>query len=425
MAITLVDRFKNSWNAFLSREPTITDYTSSYGYGYRPDQPKFSRGNKQSIVSSIYNQISVDAAAIKIVHSRVDNNGKYLKTIDSGLNYCLTQEANIDQSGRDFIQDVVMSMLDEGVVAIVPVDTDRNPNDGTCDIRSLRVGKITAWYPDKVRVKVYNDRIGEYKEILLPKTTVAICTNPFYAVMNEPNSTLQRLIRKTNMLDRMDEQTASGKLDMIIQLPYVIKTPERKKEAEKRRKEIEDQLNGSKYGIAYADGTEKIVQLNRSLENNLLDQVEKLTNRLYNQLGLSEAIFNGTADEAAQLNYYNRTLEPILATIADNISRKFLSKTARKQRQAITFYRDPFRLVPVEKLADISDRLTRNEILSSNEVRGIIGYKPSDDPRADELRNKNIAESAGSGTAPNIDNPMMENHYTDDYYEPINYANGP
>lgn len=422
MALSLSERFKNSWNAFLSREPTTVRYDSGYSYGYRPDMPKFTGGNRQSIVSSIYNQIAVDVAAIRIVHSRVDVNGKFLEEIDSGLNRCLTEEANIDQAGREFIQDVVMSMLDEGVVAIVPVDTDSNPANGSFDIKTLRTGKIVGWYPEKVRVKVYNDRRGIYQEIMLNKRSVAIVTNPFYSVMNEPNSTMKRLIHKMNLLDAVDEQASSGKLDLIIQLPYTIRTPEKRREAMKRKREIEDQLYNSKYGIAYADGTEKVIQLNRSVENNLLEQVKYLTTMLYNQLGLSEAIFNGTADEATMLNYYNRTLEPILATIADAMKRTFLSRTARTQHQSISYYRDPFKLVPVEKLAEISDKLTRNEILSSNEVRGIIGYKPSDDPRADELKNKNIADTAGSGQAPDINIPNKTDEYADDYFDPEGWS---
>lgn len=413
---TLIDRFKSSWNAFRSREPTET-YSYEFTYNSRPDRPRFSGGNRQSIVASVYNLIANDVAALDIRHSRIDINGQYTETINSGLNYCLNEEANIDQTGREFIQDVVISMLDEGVVAIVPVDATNNAfTSGQYDIKTLRTAKVLQWYPNKVRVKIYDDRVGVYKEILVPKTGVAIIQNPLYAIMNEPNSTLQRLVRKINLLDAIDEQASSGKLNMIIQLPYVIKTEAKRKEAEKRRKEIEEQLANSKYGIAYTDGTERITQINRAIESNLLDQVKYLTTMFYNQLGLSESIFNGTADESTTLAYYNRTIEPIVAAIVDNINRKFLTKTARTQGQKITFHRDPFRLVPVDKLADIADRFTRNEILSSNEVRGIIGYKPSNDPRADELRNKNINETAGSGYAPGIQNEAYE--MEDGYYDP-------
>lgn len=419
MARTIRERFRSSWNAFMSREPTFG--LNSYGasYGVRPDRKGFTGGNKQSIVSSIYNQIAVDVAQVTINHSRLDENKKYKETIDSYLNECLTVEANIDQTGRAFRQDVVTSMLDEGSIAIVPVDTDINPNDTeSYDVLSMRVGKIVAWYPEHVRVDLYDERTGQHREITLQKKFVCIIENPLYAIMNEPNSTLKRLIRKMNLLDYMDEQSSSGKLDMIIQLPYVIKTEARRKEAEKRTKDIQRQLEGSKYGIAYTDGTERIVQLNRSLENNLLAQIQYLTTQLYNQLGLTESVFNGTADEATMLNYYNRTIEPILSAMTDEMTRKFLSKTARSQGQAITFFRDPFRLVPTDKIAEIADKFTRNEILSTNEVRAIIGYKPVDDPRANELRNKNLNQS-NDAIAPMLTNRSDEDDLDQPRSSPI------
>jgi len=390
------ERLQHAWNAFLSREPTVTPtnwYQREENISYRADRYRVSRGNERTILSSIENRIAIDVSQITINHVRVDENDMFTETIDSGLNRALTVEANIDQTGREFIFDVVMSMLDEGCVAVVPVDTTIDPRvTGSYDILTLRTGKIISWKPKHVKVQVYNDRIGKKQEILLPKDMVAIIENPLYAVMNEPNSTLQRLIRKLRMLDAVDEQTSSGKLDIIIQLPYVVKTEARRKQAESRRKDIETQLAGSKYGIAYTDGTERITQLNRPAENNLLKQIEYLTSMLYSQLGLTEEIFNGTADEKVMLNYYNRTIEPIISTIVDNLTRKFLTKTARSQHQAIKFFRDPFRLVPVNQLADIADRFTRNEILTSNEVRAIIGYKPVNTDRANELLNKNISQ---------------------------------
>jgi len=390
------ERLQHAWNAFLSREPTVTPtnwYQREENISYRADRYRVSRGNERTILSSIENRIAIDVSQITINHVRVDENDMFTETIDSGLNRALTVEANIDQTGREFIFDVVMSMLDEGCVAVVPVDTTIDPRvTGSYDILTLRTGKIISWKPKHVKVQVYNDRIGKKQEILLPKDMVAIIENPLYAVMNEPNSTLQRLIRKLRMLDAVDEQTSSGKLDIIIQLPYVVKTEARRKQAESRRKDIETQLAGSKYGIAYTDGTERITQLNRPAENNLLKQIEYLTSMLYSQLGLTEEIFNGTADEKVMLNYYNRTIEPIISTIVDNLTRKFLTKTARSQHQAIKFFRDPFRLVPVNQLADIADRFTRNEMLTSNEVRAIIGYKPVNTDRANELLNKNISQ---------------------------------
>lgn len=395
---SLKERLRNSWNVFTGR---IDFQNQNLGMGnwIRPDKTRFTRGNRQSIVSSIYNQIAVDAAAIQIVHSRIDQNGKYVETIDDPLNQVLTVEANIDQTGRNFIQDAVMSLLDEGKIAIVPIETSNNPRTDAYDIYSMRVAKILEWFPQAVKVDVYDERDGRHKSLILPKRYVAIVENPLYSIMNEPNSTLQRLIRKINLLDYVDEQSSSGKLDLIIQLPYVIKTEAKKLEAEKRRKQIEDQLAGTKYGIAYTDGTEKITQLNRSVENNLLTQVQYLTSMLYSQLGLTESIFNGTADEATMINYYNRTLEPILAAITDEMKRKFLTETARSQHQSITFFRDPFKLTSTDKIADIADKFTRAQILSPNELRGIVGYKPVDDARADELRNPNLNESTDAPPA--------------------------
>lgn len=391
-------RIKHAWNAFNGRDPT--DYNLSPGgtvsfSSYRPDRPRFTRGNERSIVTSIYNRIAMDVATININHVRLDENDRFKEIMQSSLNECLTLSANKDQTGRNFIQDVVMSMLDEGCVAIVPVDTTLDPTiTGSYDIESMRTGKIVNWYPDHVRVRLYNDRTGNHDEVTLPKKMVAIIENPLYAVMNEHNSTLQRLIRKLNILDAIDEQSGSGKLDLIIQLPYLVKGETRTRQAEERRKRVEDQLSGSKYGIAYIDGTERITQLNRPLENNLLTQIEYLTNMLYGQLGISQAIMDGTADEKQTLNYNNRTIEPIVSAIVDEMKRKFLTKTARSQRQSIMYFRDPFKLVPVENVAEIADKFTRNEIMTSNEFRQVIGMKPSDDPKADELRNANISESA-------------------------------
>ena len=390
-----LNRIQHAWNAFLSRDPTEQYWNYGAGSAYRPDRPRFSRGNEKSIVTAVYNRIALDVAAIDIKHVRVDENGRYEETIDSTLNNCLTLEANIDQTGRNFVQDIVMSMLDEGCVAIVPIDTDVDPrNTESYRILTMRTGRIVEWYPEHVRVSVYNDRTGRKQEITLPKSNVSIIENPLFSVMNEPNSTLQRLIRKLNLLDYIDEQSGSGKLDLIIQLPYIIKTPARKDQAEARRADIERQLSGSKYGIAYTDGTERITQLNRPVENNLLKQIEYLTSMLYSQLGLTQSILDGSANEQAMLNYHNRTIEPILSAITDEMKRKFLSKTARTQGQSIEFFRDPFRLVPVNDIAEIADKFTRNEIMSSNEIRQIIGMKPSKDPAADELRNKNLNQTA-------------------------------
>lgn len=388
------NRLQHGWNAFVNaRDPTL-EYSTGPGYYYRPDRPRFTRGNERSIVTSVYNRIALDVSAISIQHVRLDDNGRFSSVIESGLNNCLTLDANMDQTGRAFIQDVVMSMLDEGCVAIVPVDTTIDPAvTSSFDINTMRVGKIIEWRPKHVKVRIYNEKTAKKEEVILSKKEVAIVENPLYAVMNEPNSTMQRLIHKLSLLDITDEQTASGKLDLIIQLPYVIRTEAKKQQAENRRKDIEMQLAGSKYGIAYADGTEKITQLNRSVENNLMKQIEYLTNNLYGQLGITQTILDGSADDKTMLNYYNRTIEPIVSAIVDEMKRKFLTKTARSQGQSILFFRDPFKLVPVNDIAEIADKFTRNEILTSNEIRQIIGIKPSEDPKADELRNSNIAEA--------------------------------
>lgn len=392
---TFTERIRSAWNAFQNKDPTLGRRTYDYGFGYatRPDRVRLSRGNERSIINSIYNRIAIDAAAISIEHVRLDDDGRFKEVIDSHVNRVLTVEANIDQTGREFMQDAVMSMLDEGCIALVPVDTTVIPNEtGAFDIDSMRTGKIIEWYPSHVRVQVYNDRTGRREELFLPKRYVAIIENPLYSVMNEPNSTLQRLIRKLNLLDVVDEQSGSGKLDLIIQLPYVIKTPARRKEAEQRRTDIEMQLAGSKYGVAYTDGTERITQLNRPAENNLLKQVEYLTNTLYGQLGITEDVFKGTADEKVMLNYYNRTIEPILSAITNELTRKYLTQTARTQGQAFRFYRDPFTLATVEDIAELGDKFTRNEIATSNEMRSVLGWKPSSDPKADKLINSNIAQ---------------------------------
>ena len=389
----VLDRLRHGWNAFMNRDPT---YRQDLGpsYYYRPDRPRFTRGNERSIVTSVYNRIALDVSAISIQHVRLDENGRFLSTIDSDLNKCLTLDANIDQTGRAFLQDAVMSMLDEGCVALVPVETDVDPNDtDSYKIFSIRTGKIVEWRPQHVKVRVYDERTGRKEDITISKSSVAIVENPLYAVINEPNSTMQRLIRKLSLLDVTDEQTASGKLDLIIQLPYIIKTEARRQQAEQRRKDIEMQLAGSKYGIAYTDGTEHITQLNRSVENNLMKQVEYLTSMLYSQLGITQTILDGTADEKTMINYYTRTIEPIVSAIVDEMKRKFLTKTARSQRQSIEFFRDPFKLVPVNDIAEIADKFTRNEILTSNEIRQIVGIKPSNDPKADELINSNISQS--------------------------------
>lgn len=400
------DRLQHAWNAFLNK-----DQTPRYNYGehissYNPYRTRLTRGNEKSIVTSVYNRIALDVAAIDMYHAKLDDDGRFTEVIESSLNECLTLSANIDQTAKAFMQDVVMSMMDEGCVAIVPVDTTINPNvSGSYDINSLRVGQILEWRPQHVKVRLYNDKIGQKEDLLLPKSMVAIIENPLYAVINEPNSTMQRLIRKLNLLDVIDEQSGSGKLDLIIQLPYVIKSEARRQQAENRRKDIEMQLSGSKYGIAYTDGTEKITQLNRPVENNLMKQIEYLTSMLYSQLGITQTILDGTADDKTMLNYYNRTIEPIVSAIVDEMKRKFLTKTARTRKQDIVYFRDPFKLVPVNDLAEIADKLTRNEIATSNEIRQIMGWKPSKDPDADELRNKNLNKSAEEmNPAPEVQN---------------------
>ena len=394
MSETIGSRFKNAWNAFFSRDPTPIFDNSGTSSSYRPDRYRPTRGNERSIITAINNRIAIDVAAIPIRHVRLDEDGGYLNTIDSGLNNCLNLEANLDQTGRAFIQDAVLSMLDEGCVALVPTVTDVNPDyTDSYDIYEIRTGKITEWYPKKVKVEVYNDNSGRKQQIIRPKRKVAIIENPMYSVMNEPNSTMQRLIRKLKLLDAVDEQSSSGKLDLIIQLPYVVKTETRRQQAENRRKEIEEQLTGSKYGIAYTDGTERITQLNRAVENNLLKQVEYLTSMLFSQLGITQTILDGTADEKTILNYRNRIIEPILSAIVDAMKVRFITKTARTQGQSISFFMEPFKLVPVSEIAEIADKFTRNEIMTSNEIRQIVGMKPSRAPQADELRNKNLNRS--------------------------------
>lgn len=396
-----IDRLQHGWNAFMNKDPTHINASYSNTQYYRPDRPRFSRGNERSIVTSVYNRIALDVAAIDIVHCKLDDEDRFDQVVKSSLNNCLTLDANMDQTGRAFVQDVVMSMLDEGSVAIVPVDTTFNPKiTDSYDILSMRAGKIVEWKPEHVKVRLYNEKKGEKEEILLPKKMVAIIENPFYSIMNEPNSTLQRLIRKLNLLDAIDEQSGSGKLDLIIQLPYIIKTQARREQADERRKQIEDQLAGSKYGIAYTDGTERITQLNRPVENNLLKQIEFLTSMLYSQLNITQGVMDGTADEQTMLNYYSRTIEPIISAIVDEMKRKFLTKTARTRGNSIEYFRDPFKLVPVNQIADIADKFTRNEILSSNEIRQVIGRKPSKDPKADQLVNSNISQPAEAQDQP-------------------------
>lgn len=402
MEMSLGARLRHSWNVFTGKESVGARWDIGPGYYYRPDRPIFSRGNERSIITSVYNRIALDVAAITIQHVRLDGEGRFNSVIDSTLNDCLSLEANLDQTGRAFIQDVVQSMLDEGCVALVPVDTDIDPNNGSYKIETMRTGKILEWYPQYVKVRVYNERTGRKEDVLVHKRTVAIVENPFYAVMNEPNSTMQRLIRKLNILDAIDEQSGSGKLNLIIQLPYVIKTEARRQQAEKRRKDIEEQLSGSKYGVAYTDGTEHVVQLNRPVDNNLMSQIEFLTSMLYSQLGLTQSIMDGTADDKTMLNYLTRTVEPILSAIVDEIKRKFLTKTARSQKQSILFFRDPFKLVPVGEIAEIADKMTRNEVMSSNEIRGKIGLTPSKDPNADKLRNSNLSAPKEESTEQNI-----------------------
>lgn len=398
----ITNRLQHAWNAFMNKDPTNI-HASGLGYGVNPTRIHLGVRNERSIVTSVYNRIALDTASIGFKHIRLDKNGRFKESIDSGLNNCLTLEANIDQTGRMCIQDIVMSMLDEGSVAIVPIETTLDPIiTGSFDVTNIRTAKIVEWFPQHVKVRVYNEWTGRKEEKIFPKSTVAIIENPFYAVMNETNSTLQRLIRKLVILDAIDEQSGSGKLDLIVQLPYAVKSPAKKEQAEARRRDVEMQLTGSKYGIAYIDSTEHVTQLNRSLDNNLMKQIEYLTNLFFSQLSLTQSIMDGTADEKTMLNYYNRTIEPILSAIADEFKRKFLTKTARTQGQSIHYFRDPFKLVPVTEIAEIADKFTRNEIATSNEIRQVIGWTPSDDPNADELRNKNLSQPVNED-APNID----------------------
>ena len=412
MDLPISTRLKHAWNAFLNKDEPAIQWDIGSGYSYKPDRFRMTRGNERSIITSVFSRIALDVAAIDIQHVQLDEDGRFLNVVNSGLNECLTLEANIDQTSRAFLQDVVLSMMDEGCVAIVPISTDKNPDISTgYNILSMRTGRIKEWYPRHVRVEVYNELTGRKQDLLMPKERTCIIENPLYSVVNEPNSILQRLIRKLNLLDAIDEQSGSGKLDLIIQLPYVIKTDARREQAERRRKDIERQLAGSKYGIAYTDGTERITQLNRSVENNLMSQIEYLTSMLYSQLGITQTVLDGTADEKTMLNYYSRTVEPIIAAIADEMKRKFLTKTARSQNKSIMYFKDPFKLVPVGELAEISDKFTRNEIATSNEIRQVIGWKPSGDPKADELVNSNISQPAEniSSSQNNIDETTSGN----------------
>lgn len=388
------DRLKHAWNAFMNKDPTIESYHDiGPGYGIKPDRIYIHTSSERSIINTIINRFSIDCSSINMKHVRLDEQGRYLETINSKFNNCLTVEANTDQTGRALLQDIVMSMLDEGVVAVVPTDTTLNPKTGSYDILTMRTAKIIQWYPKHVQVRIYNEATGQKQDITLPKAQVAIIENPFYQIMNSPNSTMMRLKRKLALLDTVDEQNASKKLNMIIQLPYIVRNETKRKEAEKRRAEMEQQLAESKYGVAYMDGTEKITQINRPLDSGLQDQVEYLTNLLFSQLGVTMEILNGTANSDTMTNYYNRVIEPIMTTIAEEYIRKFITKTGRSQKQSVQFFRDPFKLVPVDKMADLADKFTRNEILTSNEVRQIVGMLPSQDPSADELRNKNISAS--------------------------------
>lgn len=414
----LFDQIKKGWNAFMGRDPTQNEWVppSIYGnsYSYRPDRVRFTRGNEKSIVTAVYNRIAVDCAAINIMHVRLDDNKQFSEELDTGLNRCLTLSANLDQTSRAFFQDAVMSMLDEGCVAIVPTNTSRNPfTNDTFDIGALRTGRIKQWFPRDVRVELYNELTGRKEEKTFPKRMVAIVENPFYSVINEPNSTMKRLAYKLSILDAVDQETGSGKLNIIVQLPYAAKSPMAMDRAEERRKQLESQLKDSKYGVAYMDATEHITQLNRPLENHLMDQIKYLTELMFSQLGITQEILNGTADEKTMLNYYNRTIEPIMAAFVDEMKRKFIGDTARAQKKSIVYYRDPFRLVPVSQIAEIADKFTRNEILSSNEVRAIVGYKPSDDPAADELRNKNLNQSAEELARPGMEGYGPEEEVND------------
>jgi len=416
---SLTQRFRSGWNAFLGRDPTKErEFTSGevYGYTSRPDRVKFTLSNQRSVVASVYNRIAVDVSQIEMVHAKLDDQNHYKETINSSLNDCLTIEANVDQTAKAFIQDIVESMFDEGTVAVVPTDTDDDPTTDSqkWDIFSMRTGRILEWYPLAVKVRVYNERLGIFQDLILPKDTVAIITNPFYATMNEPNSTLQRLIRTINKLDKLNEQNTTNKLNLIISLPYITKSEQRKKEAERRRSDLENQLENSPLGVAYADGTERITQLNRPLETGLWEQVRDLTTELFNKLGVTQAILDGTADEATTINYYNNTIVPICSAIADEFKRKFLSKTAITQGHTIFFYRDPFKLVPVSQLADIADKFRRNEIMTSNEMRAEIGMKPNDSEKADDISNPNLnksnaeVEADGSGVEPKEDEGGMQ-----------------
>lgn len=415
MDLTIGSRLKHAFNAFMNRDPTDGYREVGPGYSYRPDRPRLSRGNERSIVTSIFNRVALDVAGLDIVHCKVDEDGRFISHMDSTLNTCLTLEANLDQTGRAFIQDVVMSMLDEGCVAIVPVDTDIDPaNSSSYDILSMRTGKVIEWYPKYVKVRVYNSNTGIKEDIMIAKNKVAIIENPLFAVVNEPNSTLQRLMRKLALLDVVDEQSSAGKLDMIIQLPYTIKSQARRTQAEARRKDIEMQLTNTKYGIAYVDATEKITQLNRPLENNLMKQIEYLTSMLYSQLGITQGILDGTADEQTLLNYHSRTIEPIVSAIVDEMTRKFLTKTARTQKQTIAFFRDPFKLVPINNIADIADKFTRNEILTSNEIRQILGIRPASDPKADQLINSNLNHPDEGNNQNAVSNNNEDNEVTNE-----------
>lgn len=400
MENSIGSRLKHTWNVFINKNPTENLTNIGMGYSYRPDRPRLTRGNERSIITSVFNRIALDVSAIKIQHVQLDKNERFLYALDSGLNNCLTVEANTDQTARAFIHDAALSVLDEGCVAIVPVEISSDPTiSDSYEIESLRVGKILDWYPQHVKVRLYDDRTGKKKDIIIPKSMAAIVENPFYSVMNEPNSTMQRLCRKLVLLDAIDEQSSSGKLDLIIQLPYTIKTEKRRQQAENRRKDIEEQLAGSKYGIAYTDGTEHITQLNRPIENNLMKQIEYLTSMLYSQLGITQSILDGSADEKTMLNYNSRVIEPIVSALTDEMRRKFLTKTASSQVETIMFFTDPFKLVPVNEIAEIADKFTRNEIMTSNELRQTIGMRPSEDPAADELRNKNLSAPKQDGDA--------------------------
>ena len=398
MDYSISTRFKNAWNAFRNKDPS--SFNNGMGFSVRPDRARLTRGNEKSITTSIYNRIALDVSSINIQHVRLDDNGRYREIIDSKLNSCLTLEANIDQTNRAFIQDVVISMFDEGAVAVVPVDTTIDPKiTDSYDIITMRTGKILEWYPEKVKVRVYNDRTGLKENLIMLKKNVAIIENPLYAVINEPNSTMQRLIRKLNLLDVIDEKSASNKLDLIFQLPYTVRTETKRSQAEKRRGDLEQQLAESKYGIGYIDSTERVIQLNRPVENNLMSQIEYLTSMLYSQLGINQGVLEGTADSKAMSNYYDRTIEPIVSAIVDEMKRKFISKTARTQGQSIMYFRDPFKLVPILDLAEMVDKFTRNEVMTSNEFRQVIGMKPSNDPNADKLLNKNLKQT-NSGAIP-------------------------